>query len=270
VEYRIRSEHFRLAGSMFVSSLPRGSVCNPGGGCAGGGRVDRASNKRGMRGATRLRYVARWNAACPAPTPWSSRAQEAVPPGSASRQGCKQLGRRGNNFDAPLEVFRDEARGGGKSAASGCVSATGMQRRCVAGRVERPSDIGRVSSRGSDFTLLEVIDVINCARAWGRACRGVLGRAGACRGAAWQAGGQAGRKGGEGGRALLGPVGSTGRDGVGVRGPSDNPWLSSTLRSDPIALSCVSSSGCGRCGREWGLGVGGISPSSLGRGAGAS
>ena len=142
-------------------------------------------------------------------------------------------------------------------------SATGMQRRCVAGRVERPSDIGRVSSRGSDFTLLEVIDVINCARAWGRACRGVLGRAGACRGAAWQAGGQAGR-------ALLGPVGSTGRDGVGVRGPSDNPWLSSTLRSDPIALSCVSSSGCGRCGRGWGLGVGGISPSSLGRGAGAS
>lgn len=82
-------------------------------------------------------------------------------------------------------------------------SATGMQRRCVAGRVERPSDIGRVSSRGSDFTLLEVIDVINCARAWGRACRGVLGRAGACRGAAWQAGGQAGRKGGEGGMGGL-------------------------------------------------------------------
>ena len=30
VEYRIRSEHFRLAGSMFVSSLPRVCVCNSG------------------------------------------------------------------------------------------------------------------------------------------------------------------------------------------------------------------------------------------------
>ena len=51
----------------------------------------------------------------------------------------------------------------------------GVQRGCMAGRAERPSDIGRVSSRGSDFTLLEVIDVINCAREWGRACQGRAG-----------------------------------------------------------------------------------------------
>ena len=53
----------------------------------------------------------------------------------------------------------------------------------------RPSDMGRVSSRGSDFTLLEVIDVINCARRSGgcaRPCRG--GRAGGV------AGGVAGRR----------------------------------------------------------------------------
>ena len=166
VEYRIRSEHFRLAGSMFVSSLPRVCVCNSGVRVRRGGRVDRANNKRGISGATRLRDVARWNAACPGAYALTPSA------GSGATWECKP----------PWMQTAGEARQGRG------LGLCGVQRGCMAGRAGRPSDIGRVSSRGSDFTLLEVIDVINCARGQGRA--GVVGR-------------RAGREGGLGGMGGL-------------------------------------------------------------------
>lgn len=66
-------------------------------------------------------------------------------------------------------------------------------------------------------------------------------------------------------RGRVGWAGSAGARGqCGARRcgcPSDNPWLSSTLRSDPIALSCVSSSGQWR---EWG-GAGARARMGLGR-----
>ena len=66
-------------------------------------------------------------------------------------------------------------------------------------------------------------------------------------------------------RGSVGWAGSAGARGqCGARRcgcPSDNPWLSSTLRSDPIALSCVSSSGQWR---EWG-GAGARARMGLGR-----